>query len=162
MGRYDYLKSYERQIESIVVAITAIYCMTELFLGYKNQWNVFGQAAVLSGLLAMGIFFFGRYKTYEVRAHVSCFVSQLMVVVYGIECGDFYLILSLFMSLCILLGLYGVTRAMIYPFLSYNILVLYYIFIEKQLTWGQYTSDIGMVTRILQGYLTWFLVKNIV
>ena len=162
MGRQDYLKSYERQIESIVVAITSIYCITELILGYKNQWNALGQIAVLAGLLSIGIFFFGKYKTYEVRAHVTCLASQIMILVYGIECNDFYLILSLFISLCILLGLYGVTQAMIYPFMSYNILVLYYIFVAKQLTWGQYTTDVGMVSRVLQGYLTLFLVIYLV
>ena len=162
MGKYDYLKSYERQIESIVVAITAIYCMTELILGYKNHWNLMGQGAVLLGLLITGIFFFGKYKTYEIRAHVTCFTSQIMILVYGIECGDFYLILSLFISLCILLGLYGVTKAMIYPFMSYNILVLYYIFVAKQLNWNMYTSNIGMITRVLQGYLTLFLVIYLV
>ena len=162
MGRYDYLKSYERQIESIVVAITAIYCITELMLGYSNDWNPLGQFVVLAGLLLMCIFFFGKYKTYETRAHVTCFISQIMIFVYGIECADFYKILSLFISLCILLGLYGVTQAMIYPFVSYNGLVLYYIFIEKQLTWGKYDTDIGMVSRILQGYLTLFLVIYLV
>ena len=162
MGRYDYLKSYEKQIETIVVAITAVYCITELMIGYSNDWNVFGQFFVLVGLLLMGVFFIGKYKTYEIRAHVTCFVSQVMIVVYGIECGDFYKILSLFISLCILLGLYGVTQAMIYPFLSYNALVLYYIFIAKQLTWGMYDTDLGMITRILQGYLTLFLVIYLV
>lgn len=162
MGKYDYLKSYERQIESIVVAIASIYCMTELILGYRNNWNSWGQVAVLAGLIVMGIFFFGKYKSFEVRAHVSCLVSQIMILVYGVECGDFYLILSLFISLCILLGLYGVTQAMIYPFMSYNALVLYYIFIDGQLKWGEYSSDLGMVTRVLQGYLTLFLVIYLV
>ena len=162
MGRYDYLKSYERQIETIVVAITAVYCMTELMLGYSNDWNALGQLGVLGGLLMMGIFFFGKYKSFETRAHVTCFTSQIMILVYGIECGDFYKILSLFISLCILLGLYGVTQTMIYPFMSYNILVLYYIFVAKQLTWGMYDTDIGMVSRILQGYLTLFLVIYLV
>lgn len=162
MGKYDYLKSYERQIESIVVAITTIYCLTELILGYTNSWNPVGQLAVLAGLLLMGIYFFGKYKNYETRAHITCFVSQVVIVVYGIECGDFYKILSLFISLCILLGLYGVTKALIYPFLSYNLLVFYYIFIAKQLNWGIYDTDIGMITRIFQGYLTLFLVIYLV
>ncbi len=162
MGRYDYLKSYERQIESIVVAITSVYCMVELFLGYHNDWNPLGQLLVLVGLFAMVIFFFGKYQTYEIRAHVTSFASQIMIIVYGIECGDFYFILSLFISLCILLGLYGVTQAMWYPFLSYTTLVLYYIFVAKQLNWGQYSTDIGMVTRILQGYLTLFVVIYLV
>lgn len=162
MGKYDYLKSYERQIESIVVAITTIYCLTELILGYTNSWNPVGQLAVLAGLLLMGIYFFGNYKNYETRAHITCFVSQVVIVVYGIECGDFYKILSLFISLCILLGLYGVTKALIYPFLSYNLLVFYYIFIAKQLNWGIYDTDIGMITRIFQGYLTLFLVIYLV
>lgn len=162
MGKYDYLKSYERQIESIVVAITTIYCLTELILGYTNSWNPVGQLAVLAGLLLMGIYFFGKYNNYETRAHITCFVSQVVIVVYGIECGDFYKILSLFISLCILLGLYGVTKALIYPFLSYNLLVFYYIFIAKQLNWGIYDTDIGMITRIFQGYLTLFLVIYLV
>ena len=53
MGKHDYLKSYQRQMESIVVAITAVYCFTELILGYRNSWNPWGQVAVLSGLIAM-------------------------------------------------------------------------------------------------------------
>ena len=162
MGKYDYLKSYERQIETIVIFISSIYMFTELILGYTNHWNPWGQVAVLCGLLVTWVFFFGKYKEFETRAHITCFSSQIMIIVYGIECGDFYLILSLFVSLCILLGLYGVTKAMIHPFIAYNVLVFYYIFIAKQLNWGVYTSDIGMITRILQGYLTLFLVVYLV
>ena len=95
MGKYDYLKSYERQIETIVVAITSVYCIVELFLGYYNDWNPWGQVVVLSGWITMLIFFFGKYRTYETRAYVTSFVSQVMIVVYGVECGDFYFILSL-------------------------------------------------------------------
>lgn len=162
MGKYDYLKSYERQIESIVVGISTMYCFTALLLGYGDRWNPVGLVVILAGLLTMCIFFFGKYKTFEVRAHVSCFVTQLMVFIYGIECGDFYKIMSLFISLCILLGLYGVTKAMIYPFISYNALVLYYVFVVKQLNWGMYDTDLGMITRIFQGYMTLFLVIYLV
>ncbi len=162
MGKNDYQRSYARQIESIVIVITSIYCFTELILGYRNNWNQWGQAMVLVGLLCSLMFFFGKYKSFETRAHITCFTSQIMILVYGIECGDFYLILSLFISLCILLGLYGVPKAMIHPTISYNILVYYYIFIEKQLVWGNYSSDLGMITRILQGYLTLFLVIYLV
>ena len=162
MGKYDYLKSYERQIESIVIIIASIYSFTELILGYQNNWNQWGQLSVLVGLLVSWIFFFGKYKSFEVRAHITCFASQVMVLVYGIECEDFYKIQSLFISLCILLGLYGVLNSMIYPTLSYSALVAYYIFVNGQLNWGQYDSDLGMVTRILQGYLTLFLVIYLV
>ncbi len=162
MGKHDYEKSYQRQIESIVMAIAAIYCFTELFLGYKNSWNIWGQGAVLSSYAIAAIFFFGKYKSYETRAHVTSFATQITILVYGIEAGDFYLILSLFVSLCILLGLYGVPKSMVHPFISYNILVFYYIFIDKSLVWGSYTTDIGMVTRILQGYLVLFLVIYLV
>ncbi len=162
MGKYDYMKSYERQIESIVIVITSIYCFVELILGYRNSWNPWGQAAVLGGLLVSWIFFFGQYKTYEIRAHVTSFISQVMILVYGIECGDFYFILALFISLCILLGLYGVPKSMFYPFMAYNFLVWYYIFVVKQLAWGAYSSDIGMISRVLQGYLTLFIVVYLV
>ena len=162
MGKNDYGKSYERQIERIVLAISSVYYMTELLLGYKNAWNPWGQLAVLAGFVVSGIYFFGKYNNYETRAHITCFASQILIVVYGVECGDFYLILSLFISFCILLGLYGVPRAMTYPFISYTFLVCYYIVVKKQLVWGAYTSDIGMVSRILQGYLTLFLVVYLV
>ena len=108
MGKNDYGKSYERQIERIVLAISSVYYMTELLLGYKNAWNPWGQLAVFAGLVISGIYFFGKYNDYETRAHITCFASQILIVVYGVECGDFYLILSLFISFCILLGLYGV------------------------------------------------------
>ena len=104
MGKYDYLKSYERQIESIVIIIASIYSFTELILGYQNSWNPWGQISVLGGLLVSWIYFIGKYKSFEVRAHITCFASQVMVLVYGIECGDFYKIQSLFISLCILLS----------------------------------------------------------
>lgn len=162
MGKNEYEKSYGRQIESIVIAISSVYYMTELVLGYKNNWNPWGQLAVLAGLIVSGIYFFGKYKSFEKRAHITCFASQILIVVYGVECGDFYLILSLFISLCILLGLYGVPRAMLYPFLSYSFLVYYYIVVKEQLVWGAYTSDLGMITRVLQGYLTLFLVVYLV
>ena len=58
MGKYDYLKSYERQIESIVIFISSIYMFTELILGYTNGWNPWGQFAVFCGLLVTWGFFF--------------------------------------------------------------------------------------------------------
>ncbi len=162
MGKHDYEKSYARQMESIVTIICAVYVFTELILGYRNGWNQWGQVAVLGSALCSWIFFFGKYKTYEVRAHVTCFACQVMLMVYGIECDDFYLILSLFISMCIVLGLYGVPQAMIYAFLSYSAMVYYYIFIDKSLVWGSYSSDLGMITRILQGYLVLFVVVYLV
>lgn len=162
MGKYDYLKSYERQIETIVIIISGIYIMTELILGYQNNWNPWGQFVVfLLGMAAL-ILYIGKYKTYELRAHVTCFSVQIMLMVYGIEADDFYLILSLFVSLCMLMGLYGRPKIMIHAFIAYTGLVYYFIFIDKSLVWGSYSSDWGMVTRILQGYLTLFLVIYIV
>lgn len=162
MGKYDYQKSYARQMESIIIAICAVYSFTELFLGYRNGWNPWGQIAVLGGMLCSLIMFFGQYKSFESRAYVTCCSSQIIIIVYGIECGDFYLILSLFISMCILLGLYGVPKAMVFPFISYNILLYYYVFIDKSLVWGSYSTDWGMITRVLQGYLVMFVVFYLV
>mgnify|MGYP003300408845 CR=1 FL=1 len=162
MGKHDYEKSYERQIETIVVGVCAIYVFTELVLGYRNNWNPWGQVAVFVSAMYSWIFFFGRYKTFEYRAHVTSIASQLIIIVYGVECGDFYQILSLFISLCIVIGLYGVTKALVYPFTAYNILVFYYIVIHKSLVWGTYSWDWGMVTRILQGYVVIFVVIYLV
>ena len=47
MGKHDYEKSYERQIECIVIGVCAVYVFTELILGYRNNWNPWGQVAVL-------------------------------------------------------------------------------------------------------------------
>ena len=162
MGKHDYEKSYERQIESIVIGVCAIYVFTELILGYRNNWNPWGQVAVLASAMCSWIFFFGKYQTYDIRANVTSIASQIIIIVYGIECGDFYQILSLFISLCIVIGLYGVTRALLYPFLAYNILVYYYIMVDKSLVWGSYDWDWGMVTRILQGYAVLFVVIYLV
>lgn len=162
MEHKDFIKSYGRQIESIVTSIFAVYVATELILGYRNEWSLWGQALVLCSAICSFIFFFGKYKTFEIRAHITSIAAQILLVVYGIEADDFYLILSLFVSLCIVLGLYGVPNVMIYPFISYTALVGYFIFIDKSLVWGSYTSDIGMVTRILQGYLVLFVVIYLV
>ena len=158
MGKYEYEKSYERQIEIIVIGVCAIYVVTELILGYRNNWNPWGQMAVFISAMCSWIFFLAKYKTYDIRAHVTSFASQLIIVVYGIESGDFYQILSLFISLCIVIGLYGVTKALLYPFFAYNILVYYYIVVDKSLVWGSYYWDWGMITRILQGYAVLFVV----
>ena len=162
MGKHDYEKSYERQIECIVIGVCAVYVFTELILGYRNNWNPWGQVAVLGSAMCSWIFFFGRYKDFEFRANVTSIASQIIIIVYGIECGDFYQILSLFISLCIVVGLYGVTKALIYPVMAYNILVFYYIVIDKSLVWGTYSWDWGMVTRILQGYAVLFVVIYLV
>ena len=61
MGKYDYQKSYARQIESIVIVICAFYGFTQLFLGFNNNWNSIGQMVVLGGMLVSWIYFFGKY-----------------------------------------------------------------------------------------------------
>lgn len=162
MGKHDYEKSNERQIEYIVIGVCAIYVFTELVLGYRNNWNPWGQVAVLGSAMCSWIFFFGKYKDFEFRAKVTSIASQIIIIVYGIECGDFYQILSLFISLCIVIGLYGVTKALVYPVIAYNLLVYYYIVIDKSLVWGAYSWDWGMITRILQGYAVLFVVIYLV
>lgn len=162
MGKYDYQKSYSRQMESIVISICAVYALTELILGYRNAWNPWGQVAVLASVLVSWVYFFGKYQTYEIRAYVTCAMSQITIFVYAIEINDFYSIISVFISMCILLGLYGIPKAMVFPLLSYSGILYYYIFVNKSLRWGTYSSDIGMVTRILQAYLVMFVVFYLV
>ena len=162
MGKYDYQKSYARQIESIVIVICAFYSFTQLFLGYKNDWNLVGQMVVLCGMLISWIYFFGQYQTYEVRAYVTSIMSQLTVFMYAVEVGDFYSVISVYLSLCIALGLYGIPKVMTIPLISYTGIILHCIFIDKSLAWGHYDSDLGMVMRVLQGYLVWFVVFYLV
>ena len=162
MGKYDYQKSYSRQMESIVISICAVYALTELILGYRNAWNPWGQVAVLASVLVSWVYFFGKYQTYEIRAYVTCAMSQITIFVYAIEINDFYSIISVFISMCILLGLYGIPKAMVFPLLSYSGILYYYIFVNKSLRWGTYSSDIGMITRILQAYLVMFVVFYLV
>jgi len=162
MGKNDYQKSYSRQMESIIISICAIYSFTELILGYRNGWNPIGQIAVLCSILVSWIFFFGKYKSYEIRAYITVTMSQITILVYAIEIGSFYSVLSVFISLCILLGLYGIPKAMIIPVINYTIMLLYFIFVNKSLVWGTYSSDLGMITRILQGYLVMFVIVFLV
>lgn len=162
MGKNDYQKSYSRQMETIVVVISAIYSFTELALGYMNSWNQWGLLAVLCSLLVTWIFYFGKYHAYEVRAYVVSGLSQVGIFVYAVEIGDFYSVISVFISLCILLGMYGIPKAMLFPTINYTMILGYYIFIDKSLVWGSYSSDIGMLTRIFQGYLVLFAVFYLV
>lgn len=162
MGKYDYQRSYARQIESIVIVICAFYSFTQLFLGHKNNWNPVGQMIVLCGMLISWIYFFGQYQTYEVRAYVTSIMSQITVFMYAAEVGDFYSVISVYLSLCIALGLYGIPKVMTIPLISYTGIVLHCIFIDKSLAWGHYDSDLGMVMRVLQGYLVWFVVFYLV
>ena len=151
MGKNDYQKSFSRQMESIVVVVCTIYGLVDIILGYSQGWNLWGQIAVLFSIMITWIYFFGRYGTYEVRAHVTSATMQVIIIVYGYAIGDFYSVLSVFVSLCIMLGLYGVPKAMIYPFVAYTGLIFYFSMIHKSLVWGSYSSDLGMLTRICQG-----------
>ena len=110
MGKHDYEKSYSRQMESIVISLYAIYAITELFLGFQNGWNQWGQMAVLFSMLVAWVFFFGKYKTYEIRAYVVSTMAQVTILAYAVEIGDFFSVISVFISLCILLGLYGIPK----------------------------------------------------
>ena len=162
MGKHDYQKSYSRQIECIVLVTSAIYSITAIILGKDQGWNQWGQAAIIVSMIVSWIYFFGQYKTYEVRAYITASLSQVTVFAYAVAVDDFYSVISVFISLCILLGLYGITKVMLCPFLAYCIILIYYIFIDKSLVWGSYSSDLGMVTRILQGYLVMFVVVYLV
>lgn len=162
MGKHDYQKSYARQIETIVIITCAFYGFTQLFLGYYNGWNPVGQITVLGGMLISWIYFFGQYQTYEVRAIVTSIMSQVTVFMYAAEIKDFYSVISVYLSLCIALGLYGIPKVMTIPLISYTVIVLHCIFVDKTLSWGYYSSDLGMVMRVLQGYLVWFVVFYLV
>ena len=81
MGKYDYQKSYSRQIESIAILICSFYSLTELIIGYNNGWNLFGQAVVLCGMIVYWICFLGQYKTYEVRVYITSIIAQITSVI---------------------------------------------------------------------------------
>ena len=161
MGKYDYQKSYERQMESIVMIVCAIYTFTELYVGTVNHWNPWGQVVVLAGLLVSWIFFFGKYYSFEARAFIVSITSQIMMFVYAVEVQDFYSIISVYISLCIVMGLYGIPKVMPVALVSYTCMVLYYIFgapEEVRLIFGTYNTDWGMITRICQPYVVIFVV----
>lgn len=162
MGKNDYQKSYTRQIETIVIVIVTIYCGTALILGYQQGWNTWGQVAVLGGVIVSWVFYLGKYWNYEKRAYLSTCVAQIVVLAYAVAVDDFYSTLTVFVSLCILLGLYGIPKLMVIPTSAYILLLVYFIFIDKSLVWGSYSSDLGMVTRILQGFLVLFAVFYLV
>lgn len=162
MGKNDYQKSYTRQIETIVIVIVTVYCITAIILGYKQNWNQIGQIAIMLGTLVSWVMFLAKYATYEIRAYVTSAMSQLVILSYAVAVDDFYATLSVFISLCILLGLYGFPKLILIPTVAYTFMLGYFIFIDKSLVWGSYSSDIGMVTRILQGYLVLFVVFYLV
>ena len=162
MGKYDYQKSYSKQIENIAILICSLYSLTELIIGYSNGWNSFGQAVVLCGMIVSWICFLGQYKTYEVRVYITSIIAQITIVIYAIEVKNFYAVISVFLSLCIALGLYGIPKIMTVPLVTYTGIILYCIFVDKTLSWGHYESDWGMIMRVVQGYVGWFVVFYLV
>ncbi len=162
MGKNDYQKSYTRQIETIVTVIVTIYCATALILGYQQGWNIWGQVAVFGGVMVSWVFYLGKYWTFERRAYLSTGVAQIVVLAYAVAVDSFYSTLTVFISLCVLLGLYGIPKLMLIPTTAYVMMLFYFIFVDKSLVWGSYSSDLGMVTRILQGFLVLFAIFYLV
>ena len=162
MGKDDYKRSYSRQMESIIIILTTIYSLTSLILGYRKGWNELGQSAVFGGMMISWMFYFGKYATYEVRAYVISAMSQVTILAYALAVGDFYSVISVFISMCILLGLYGIPQVLGFPFLAYNLMLYYFFFINKSLSWGATAENMGLITRIFQGYLVMFVVFYLV
>lgn len=76
MGQYDYQKSYSGQMESIVISICALYALTELFWGYCNARNPWGQVAVLASML---LSYSGILYYYIFVNNAICGISEIML-----------------------------------------------------------------------------------
>ncbi len=158
MGKHDYQKSYSKQIETIVIVLTSLYSITQLILGYNQGWNGFGQLLVLGGLMVSWILFFGQYQTYEIRAYVTSATSQMVIFTYAVAVDDFHAVFSVFLSLSIILGLYGLPKAVILPTLSFTSVLYYFAFVDDSLFVGTQAQISGVVTRILQAYMVLFVI----
>ncbi len=162
MGKYDYQKSYARQMETIVLIISVIYGLSEVMKAYIAKWNPWAQVFIVACVFYTCMVYVGKYWTYEIRAYVTTGMSLLTMVVYAIEIGNLIEILPTFVSLCILLGLYGIPKVMINSVVAYTLILLYYIFGNHYLNAELFESNKGMPMVIIQGYLVQFVVFYLV
>ena len=60
MGKNDYQKSYTRQIESIILAIYSVFNMSQIIIGYQEDWDLWSQMIALGSMLYSWVYFFGQ------------------------------------------------------------------------------------------------------
>ena len=162
MGKNDYQKSYTRQIESIILAIYSVFNMSQIIIGYQEDWDLWSQMIALGSMLYSWVYFFGQYGSYTKRAYITTIMMQVSMMVYAMHVPSLWNLLSTIIALIIMVGLYGIPKILFIPMLSYSALLYYYGFVMDSMTLGDLSQNLSIFLRIVSGYLVIFVVFYLV
>ena len=156
----------QRKVERLVLMIFSIYDIAIFTISVVAGWQVWVSALVLAGLIACWIVYSGAYKDFCFRVGFVTGIMQVTIVLYGFHVKEMYSTLLIFITLTVVVGLYGVVEvcSMFYTTLF---LVFFYHILVKQRFFVATTDEIfRMVFQMLNGLVAigavhlWLIKKN--
>lgn len=165
MGKKDYLVSREKQVELLVLIIYTVYSVFVIYCSYQREWNPYVQIMVLGILIYPWILYIGKYLSYRHRAYTTAIMCMICLLVYDMHMENLLDLLTTFIALTILVGLYGIPKIISLMAWNYSFLLVYYIFIRKGMF---FDSDIVntmrtlllIITVYVSIFVTYYMVKR--
>lgn len=164
MGKNDYLKSRDRQIELIVLAIYTIYNVFVIYCGYTGAWNPYLQLIVVAVLLYPWALYIGKYRTYQSRAYTTTYMCMICLMIYDFQVEKLFDTLTTFMGLVVLIGLYGIPKLLNIMAGLYSLMLVYFILVRESMEFGGTVENmrnllvIGVVYLVI--YVLHYMVKR--
>lgn len=137
MEEIKYQKDSQRNIEKLILIIFTVYGIGMFvdIIKVKEEWLPFG---ILLVLISSWIVFIGKYRDYRFRAMFTTVMIQISINLYAIHMEDISPVLFLFITLIILVGLYGIIEVIVISVISSILLFFYH---------GIILQTIGLMTK---------------
>ena len=162
MGKNDYLKSRERQIELLVLGIFTFYDIFVLFVGYKKEWNPYLHLTTLLALVYPWVLYIGKYLNYRSRAYTTAYMCMTCLLIYDFQVDNLLDTLTTFIALVVLVGLYGIPNLMKIMAVCYSLMLFYFIFYKQTLIFGGFFANVRNILQICSVYLVVYVIHYMV
>ncbi len=158
----EYQRLVQAKIEKIVLAAYTVY---DLWMTYVAIEGGFGSAYILifnMGLFLGWLLYAARRKTYYFRAMAISCIIQAAVVSYVIQMPGLVRSLSLYLTLIILLGLYGIPEIFYTTLVSATVMVVYHVVIWSREAAGDGAGSMHLLLQVVSVYFVEYIMYSLV
>ncbi len=162
MEYIEYQRLVQAKIEKIVLAAYTVY---DLWMTYVAIEGGFGSAYILifnMGLFIGWLIYAGRRKTYYFRAMVISCMIQAAVVSYVIQMPGLVRSLSLYLTMIILLGLYGIPEIFYTTLVSATVMIVYHVFLWVNEAANDSAGSMHLLLQVVSVYFVEYIMYSLV
>ena len=162
--KMDLGRENERKVERVVLAVYIVYTIGMAVMSTVLGWGGWVTQVIIAGMVLSIVIYVRKYRNYRFRALFTACMSWMNLILYGINSGSYFSILSTMICMIILLGIYCIPKIVYVAVGASTFLLFYHGLFLHSIHIPADGEGARMVLQILSvyvaEYVTYYLVRE--